>query len=49
MKLARYRSLLLADTVEKVEMPPQQNSRKSELIAGFGWRCPLKVCGKAAE
>jgi len=30
-------------------MPRQQNSRKSELIADFGWRCPLTVCGKAAE
>jgi hypothetical protein len=30
-------------------MPRQQNSRKSELIADFGWRCPLRVSGKVAE
>ena len=28
-------------------MPPQQNSRKSELMADFGSRCPLRVFEKA--
>jgi hypothetical protein len=35
--------------LKKSEMPPQQNLRKSELIADFGWRCPLRVREKAAE
>jgi hypothetical protein len=35
--------------LKKSKMPPQQSSRKSDLIADFGWRCPLRVCGKATE
>jgi hypothetical protein len=27
-------------------MPRQQNLRKSELIAEFDWRCPLKASAK---
>jgi len=33
--------------LKKSKMPPQQNSRKSELMADFGLRCPLRVFEKA--
>jgi hypothetical protein len=33
--------------LKKSKMPPQQNSRKSEMVADFGLRCPLRVFGKA--
>jgi hypothetical protein len=42
-------SLLLADCVEKVENAASAKFAQSELIADFGWRCPLRVCEKAAE
>jgi hypothetical protein len=29
--------------LKKSKMPPQQNSRKSEPMADFGLRCPLRV------
>jgi hypothetical protein len=45
----RTRAQLWADCVEKVENASQQNSRKRELIADFGWRCPLRARGKATE
>jgi hypothetical protein len=35
--------------LKKSKMPRQQNSRKGEPIVDFGWQCPLRVCGKAAE
>jgi hypothetical protein len=35
--------------LKKSKMPRQKNSRESELIADFGWRCPLRGCAKAAE
>jgi hypothetical protein len=38
---------LLLIVLKKSKMPRQQNSRKSELIVDFAWRCPLRACGKA--
>jgi hypothetical protein len=35
--------------LKKSKMPRQQNSRKSELIADFGWQCALRAFGKATE
>jgi hypothetical protein len=35
--------------LKKSKMPRQQNSRKGEPIVDFGWQCPLRICGKAAE
>jgi hypothetical protein len=35
--------------LKKSKMPLQQNSRKSELIADFGWQCALRAFGKATE
>jgi hypothetical protein len=35
--------------LKKSKMPLQQNSRKSDLVADFGRRCPLRVCRKVAE
>ena len=41
-RFGRFRRILL----KKSKMPRQQNLRKSDLIAGFGWRCPLIARGK---
>jgi hypothetical protein len=35
--------------LKKSKMPRQQNSRKGELIADFGWQCALRAFGKATE
>jgi hypothetical protein len=35
--------------LKKSKMQRQQNLRGSKQIADFGWRCPLRGCGKAAE
>jgi hypothetical protein len=42
------RSALPLILLKKSKMPPQQNSRESELIAEFDRRCPLKASAKAA-
>lgn len=33
--------------LKKPKMPRQQNSRKSKLIADFGWRCPLDYVARS--
>lgn len=35
--------------LKKSKVACQKNLRKSGLIADFGWRCPLKVCGEIAD
>jgi hypothetical protein len=44
-KEVRFGPILL----KKSKMLRQQNSRKGELIADLGWRCPFRVGGKVAE
>jgi hypothetical protein len=34
--------------LKKSKVPPQQNSRKRQLITEFAWQCPFRLRRKAA-